>query len=522
MENEYMNKQGSAYRTGRIGSECRDHSEDFMMPDYISDIRRIAFSDVTAEVSKTSCGTGRIGWECLLTYTAFLLGDDDTLRNVTLQSRMEGEMKAEGDTEKAWLEVVLENTGMRATDPRRMNGRCRVCISAYAPGEISTRPEMKAEPEAWAYVEKKTEPVNYTTVTNLQHADQRVSEDIELDASMPEISDIVYCDVRPYVTSTQIKDGRCELRGEATVDICYSDANGEYFTHGSRVPISASFDIAHDESRGAFARARMGEIKAAAQSNSYGENKVIELDFSWNADVFCAIDGECELISDLYSTAHEITAKSHGVTLDRFVGAFTGNLSVSGESSFEDLSVINAEGVTASRANARINEVVRSENGRLVMHGNADVAMICFTGGEKEGYAACEIKIPFKYEKDIDPGKDDFNCIKDMSVASVKARLDHSGIRVDCELVISALVTAPFTEQGIAEVDVRGELENGRAPMTLCFNSGGDKLWDIAKRYNVTGDEILERNGITEDELTTKRVLVIPAARTAPGFSKVI
>lgn len=522
MNNEYINNPGVAYRTCRIGSECRDHSEEFNMPDYIPDIRRVAFSDVTAEVIKTSGGADRIGWECILTYTALLLGNDDTLKSVTLQSRVDGELKTEGNPENARLEVKLENAGIRATDPRRMTGRSRVCVYAYSTNEISTDPSSAADTEVWCHVEKKCTQTDHAVTEMISRRDLRVSEDIELDSSMPEIADIVYCDVRPVVTATQVKDGHAEVRGEAVADICYSDVNGEYYTHQHRIPLSVIFDAGRDIVYGCITHARIGEIKAAAQSNAYGENKVVELDFSWSADVCCALERRCEVICDLYSTMHDIAAKKQEITLDKFVGAFTGNLSVSKEVSFEDLSLSNAEGVAVCRSCARINEVRRAENGRIVMHGQIDSSVVCFTGGEKEGYESCEIKIPFKYERDIDPERDDFNCIYEAAVTSLKARLERTGIRLDCELVMSALVTAPFTEQGIAEVEVRGVLENDRAPITLCFNSAGDGLWDIAKRYNVTGAEILERNGITEDELASKRVLVIPSARPSPGFSKVI
>lgn len=512
----------SAQRCCKIGGEVREHSEDFMMPDYIPDIRRVAYCDVRAEVQKLSAENGRITWECMLTYTALLLGDDDTLRNVILQSRVEGDLKAEGALDSTWLEVKLENAGMRALDPRRMNGRSRICVYAYAPCRVTTDPEIKGDESSAVYIEKKTKRVHYTTLVKAEQNDQRVSEDIELGSSMPEISDIIYCDVIPYLTACTVKDGHAELRGEAAMELLYADANGEYFPHSARVPLSASFAVPYEDIRGAFARARIGEVKAAAQTNSYGENKIIELDFSWDADINCALDDECEITSDLYSTAHEITIGKKDIVLDSYVGSFCGNLSIGGENSFEDLSISNVEGITAARASAHISDVVRNENGRTVINGGVDVSIVCCVGGEKQGHSACEIKLPFKYERDLDPEGNDFDCRCSVNVSSVKARVDHSKIRVDCELVISGIMTAPFAEKGISEVEIKEPLSFERAPMTLCFNSSGDGLWEIAKRYKVTPAEILERNGIDEDQLPSKRVLVIPAARKAAGFSRVI
>ena len=395
----------------------------------------------------------------------------------------------------------------------------RLCLCTLPRGY---EPEVKGDDSAGACLEKKTKQVRYTTSATTERNDLRVSEDIELDSSMPEISEIVYCDVRPYLTSSVVKDGHADIRGEAAVDILYSDVNGEYFPYSSHIPISASFDLPYGDVCGSFARARIGEVKAAAQTNGYGENKIIELDFSWDASVLCMIGDECEITTDLYSTAHEISVSSRDITLDRYVGSFCGNLSVSGESSLEDLSLSGVEGVVATRAAARINDVSRNESGRTLISGSADVSLICGVGGEKEGYASCEIKIPFRYERDIDPECDDFDCRCSVNISSVKARLDHSKLRADCELVISGIMTAPFVERGISEVTAKSELAPDRAPMTLYFNSCGESLWDIAKRYNVAPAEILERNGIDQDELQHKRVLVIPAARTAAGFSRVI
>lgn len=512
MNNEYTNDKQHAYRTCRTGQEWRECSEDFMMPDYIPDIRRIAFSRVDSRIEKRAAASGRVEWECILIYTAVLLGEDDTLRSVTLRSRVEGDLKNDGDCDRIWLDVKVENPTMRALDPRRINGKCRICVSAYSRCAVATSPEIQVDGSELC-LEKKGENVRYSTIERMTISDRRVSHDIELDSSMPEIADIIYCDVIPYITSTVIKDGLCELRGEAIADICYSDINENYFTYTAKIPVSTSFDIPYPDCRGGVVRASIGEIKAAACNNTYAENKMIELDFSWNAEAAFALDAECEMVSDIYSTAFDLNVKEKNIELDCCSGAFNGNFTQSGEIDFSDLMIDSFEKIVCYRPEVRITEIRKTENQRLRFIGNIKIGVVYSTGTAKERYALCEMNLPFKYEKDICVSGDTFECISDVFISSLRLRADQSRLRADCEVGISGLVTEQFSKRGIVESEIKGELDLRRAPITLCFNTSGDCLWDIAKRYNVSASALLERNGLDEEEFTSKRVIVIPPSQ---------
>ena len=511
MNNEYTNDIQQAYRTCRTGQERCDHSEDFMMPDYIPDIRRIAFSSVDARVEKRAVVSGRAEWECVLTYTAVLLGEDDTLRSVTLRSTLDGEVKTDTDCDRLWLDVKVENPAMRALDPRRINGKCRVCVSAYSRCAVTTSPDLQGRDASQLCLEKKSERVNYSTVERMTVSDRRVSHDIELDSSMPEIGDIVYCNILPYITSAAVKDGQCELRGEAAAEICCADNNGDYFTYNTKIPLSASFDIPYPECRGGVVRASIGEIKAAARNNSYAENKIVELDFSWNADAAFAADGECGIVNDIYSTAYDLNVKEKNIDLDLCCGAFNGNFSQSGEADFSDLMIDSFEKIVCYRPELKISEIRKNDDQRLRFTGNIKLGVVYSTDGAKERYALCEMNIPFKYEKEISITGDDFDCISQAYVSSVRLRADQSKLRADCEVGISALVSEQFSKRGIVESEIKGELDVRRAPITLCFNSSGDDLWSVAKRYNVSASALLERNGIDEEDFTSHRVIVIPS-----------
>ena len=42
------------------------------------------------------------------------------------------------------------------------------------------------------------------------------------------------------------------------------------------------------------------------------------------------------------------------------------------------------------------------------------------------------------------------------------------------------------------------------------FCSGGEKVWDIARKYNTTVEDIMSENELTSDEIGEKMMLMIP------------
>ena len=64
---------------------------------------------------------------------------------------------------------------------------------------------------------------------------------------------------------------------------------------------------------------------------------------------------------------------------------------------------------------------------------------------------------------------------------------------------------------------ILGHLENGRMVLEEIyrFPNGmtevdGEKIWDIAKRYNSCKDEIMSLNNFTNDTLNERKNLIIP------------
>lgn len=96
------------------------------------------------------------------------------------------------------------------------------------------------------------------------------------------------------------------------------------------------------------------------------------------------------------------------------------------------------------------------------------------------------------------------------------AALAAGGVEVRCSLDFFCTVLA---RQSVT-MAVRGELgekraaEAGEQPsVVLRLAAPGERLWDIAKAYGTTREEIRLANGLEEDETPEHTMLLIPRVR---------
>lgn len=507
-ESQYGEK---ASRTVLLGTDTAELTKEFTLPDYIPDVRKVVSSGARIRSEETGRNDDRAGWDCTVIFEALLLCDDGTVREVSLQGNQSGEVKLDADASDLWLEFETDNPSMRATDPRKLTGRCRINVFAYGTEEVECGVDVTGKrASAEDSFEKKCETVGYTVIKHYKKDDIRASFDIELGSSEADINDIVSCKVNPYITSIRVNGTSAELTGEAGVEIIYSDADGVYRMHRASVPINAIIEDDFGNVTGAWASAETDEVKAAAQTNTYGEQKTVELDFSWNAMLLCALYEECGIVTDIYSTADEIELKRGTVRLNMRAFSFSDRFSVKGESSAEDLSLSKAVSIDAFTAYAKIERVSRKDGGEAEFAGCVYIRLICGTGDAEERCAAGELRIPFVYTRRIDGNDGNFEYRACADVCGARVKLENGRVTADADLCISAILWEPCSLDTVTGAEIKGAIEKKRSPFTLYYVGDEDTLWEVAKAFRVPADTILERNGITAEGFKGKKVIAIP------------
>jgi hypothetical protein len=97
-------------------------------------------------------------------------------------------------------------------------------------------------------------------------------------------------------------------------------------------------------------------------------------------------------------------------------------------------------------------------------------------------------------------------------VGSVFALNGTGGVDIRCEVHITGPVTATKRENCLIDLSVDEETpklrEHGK--MYICYADKGESIWNIAKHYNTSAEQIWEENGLETDILPQKAMLLIP------------
>ena len=85
-----------------------------------------------------------------------------------------------------------------------------------------------------------------------------------------------------------------------------------------------------------------------------------------------------------------------------------------------------------------------------------------------------------------------------------------------CPLEFRYLSLLPRQTTGVAQVRLEEDAPRdpaARPSIVLRAVEEGERLWDIAKAYGTTMEDIVQANSLGEDALTAGRVLLIPKKR---------
>ena len=152
----------------------------------------------------------------------------------------------------------------------------------------------------------------------------------------------------------------------------------------------------------------------------------------------------------------------------------------------------------------------RTEGDRIIISGKVPVNLIVI---DSEGIPVlCEREAEFDFSRIIDD-ENSGCCMPQVSLSGCSANLMSDG-RIDfkAELFINVAVAKNVREKVLTSLEIEEDKgkKDKKPSVVIYFCSGGESVWDIARRYNTTVEDIMSENELSADYLENKRMLLIP------------
>ncbi len=510
----------------------RDVANDYILPDYLPDVVRLLKVSTEHHISEDS---GQYSFSGEIYYHVIYLCDKNEVHHILYRENIDGELRHGAVARDAESSVRYEVTNVEArlVNPRKLSLRCKLSVITVELELYPLSPELTGNrtPDVEASLRCDTVDIKSVRAINIKESGLPVSENIDVDKLQPEISELILCTVSIMPGEVSCADGSCTVYSEAIADCVYIGADGTLSSVKKRFSISDTVEHPNiSDLASAQASACVGDIKAVATNDAKGEMRVIELDFTYDVSITLFENESCTVTRDVYSTAYSCVAAPRDTriySLEKVIRTnFSHNVTVPwtelGASHIDDI-VVSSEELARGTIEYDSDKCKHSFTSSVL----CDIVAVknASDDGEGEEYLSFDAELPVKFTFALPDSDSDYKYISDSGIQSIRYRTDESGLHADIEIVLSIAVIKESHVSAVCECrveDILPEREH-RDSMLLYYPYPGERIWDVAKRYHVTEEELREANDVGECELCGDcKVLIIPTGGSDMVYSQIV
>ena len=486
-------------------NECRLET-DVYLPDYLPDVQKLLRCEIIPRVASRDMLAGRITVEGEAEIRAFYRSADDGIScAVALKEFSHTFAVNEPDADyDISTETVATVNSARASGPRKISVKAEVVTSLIA----AKNSVLQIAETVSECVEARKETIS--AISNAESAEReiRVTEELELPETLPDISVLLFTDATTKVNEASAGKGRCVIKGDLNVKPVGITADGKLVKSEFRFPISQILDIPNlDEDYVCDADLQIVSVYAEAERDSEGKNKIIDCEVVINAILHAYKSSEYEIITDVFSPHAELSEEYTEAKYLTCYDFYRDEKTIKGKIETEN-GIISVADVSASPKIMRVSE----DGGCLKAEGLVVADIIYDT--ESNGISVKKSEIPFEFSF---PYNCDYQlrCETDLSINSISYNIsDDNAVDLRCDVALKASVCAERKLRAVSEISESGEKQFcEHCPVILYFAETGESAWEIAKKYGASFSGIMSENELECDEITSPKMLFIPLNR---------
>ena len=492
MNNSFTNWK----RTIKIVSTA-DAGGEYILPNDKPDVKRIVH--VLSAVKKNGCYSGDrdVTAEGEITYSILYAGDDGELHSVgyacPLTAKYQLKDGEEGDF--AYAEVLSTDTQVRLSNPRKFSikSRTRIEFSVFRREEIT--PYIEGVQDNGLQYDEKT-GVTYS-VSSERNDNIPLSLDVHIPENLPEPASVVCAYAVPGMPAVTPYDSKAEVSFCMEFLFICKSTDGELFSFGHKEDVSHEID-ADGITLGSVCRANVcaSDVSCSLTTDTAGEMRVVEVDLTYDVEVLYETAMNGVYISDMYSTDYECREVFSDMTLRRALPVFSAHYTVSGNAENE-----SGGEIIAATAECDKYTLAADKNG-AVIEGAADVYLIKKNDTDFEGQTA---SVPFRISVPYSINEENENNVN-VKASMPAVREDNGKIYIDTEIYVTLCGAEYSTVQTAATLTITDiPAQKEKAPLLLYRPAPEETIWDVAKRFKVSMEEIRKAN-----ESNKKKVYIIP------------
>ncbi len=454
-------------------------SEDFTLPDYFPEIRRVLSSSNSVSVEGKYSSDTFLEVDGSVTYSILYLTADKSLAQTSHTSPFTAKIKIPPSSPlppQAFLTTSsVDSSSCRVLSPRKLNLSSKVSLSAAAAEQKNVT--MDCPPDLAPRLLKKSH-------TSASVCELRAEGECSGELREHDLDSIIAASANICTSDVRLSENKVRFSGEAYLTLLLKDKNNHIYTSRTRTPVTHELpmpdNIDEKTACAAFPTVTMTEITA--------DDDILHWSMEYAVDFDLAAEHEDEVAVDAFlpdRDSEELTITT--IPTMNINGVASGRLTFGGRIKMEQDSKH-----VFSFGSGEVDSV-SSSCGKVTVAGHVNLCSVVEKDGE---YTIIEENFPVKYESESR-----FSCdgeekrpLKSMiQVCDVNAREDGDGLNLTAELSVSVFSTVESEINQVGGiVPTGGERKNCDNVIRVYIPDDDEDDWSVEKKFRL-------KNGVTRE-----------------------
>lgn len=479
---------------------------DIIVPDVKPDVLNVMDTVGNVCIYKKEVQDAKVKWDGAIQLNIIYLADtdQDSIRGISNLLDFSQSMPIEDCRAGMNMRsnITIQNIEVKVLNGRKLNVKVMLNMEAfiYSNEEIPILKEVKNVEE----IQTLSSHMQINNLIGTGCCKASAKDTIHIDENFP-LVEILKTEIKVCNPQTKVSYNKLLLKADANVKIMYLAENGEIKTISENIPIMGFLDMNHVSENQLINSYYEIKNMVIMPNSSEQHSIMVDIEFEICCDVTDFTD--IEFIQDMYSPIAKVSFKQKEVTtmMNKQILQQTCNIN-------ENMTIPELE--NEQIYDVEVIPIIEQANvleGKIVYEGNINLNFI-FSTNTSAGITTQAYRLPFTYT--IENGQINHNKMINTQISLIDS--DFSSMTngmVNCKIGMLFTIET-YNHANIRIMDEVTIEENDaftNPSMIIYIVKDGDTLWNIAKRYQTTVEELEQMNSLkNSNQLTIGQKLFIP------------
>lgn len=511
---EIKKKSVRALRVKSKASSQVTFDEDYNIPDSKPDVGRMIQSKGDMVMDEVRLSDGRAFLRGNLNVDLLYVGEDEgEIYSLSAKLPMEEIINLEGIAggDKMCLKWEIEDLSLYVIHSRKLNIKAIVTFYAVVDEPTEIRLPISVGDESVSVRKKK---VCLMSLHVHKKDTMRVKEDIQLVSNRPNIRELLWHTIEARGIDLRPEDNAVKVKGELAIFVLYAGDDEGNPLQWMEYSLPFGGEVECPECRDELIpniEVSMIHQGIEVKPDSDGEERIFQADVVLELDMKMYKEEEHDIVLDVYTPLKECVIHGKKEILDSLLVRNSSKCRLT-----DRVEVKETQGkvlqICHSMGRIKIDKSAIVEDGILV-EGIVLLKVLYIIGNDDMPFYSMETMIPFTHVAEARGITKECTYFLQTDMEQLSTTMvDSNELEVKATVGINVLVLNSREEMIIEKVEEqpldRNKIQN-MPGITVYMTGEGDTMWDIAKRFYTTVDEICRINELEGDEVKPGQPLLL-------------